>query len=209
MIWTENISPEEKKGLTDFIVKIQQGDIEKNDSGGFSDIFFLNNFAIKHTSFWDYDELNWGNDLTDLVLQSDSKILQEVKSTFLPKLIGYSKDGDFVISEKMNGISLYDSILHGQHLTDEIESNCIQYLTDVLKSGWMPLDFSFRCIFPYEESGLKVIDYNLYQELDYLKEMGFEDFDLELPAEEIAQLFWNQIRDTEFPLLEADRKYYV
>ena len=213
IIWTKEVPTEDKKKIEEFIKPFSSNDFEvlnnlpKSDfDGGFSDIYFVGDYTLKRTGFWDYDDLSDEKLECDLTLQSDHKVMLVLKDLpLIPYLYGYSEDGDWVIMETMQNSSLEDILLTGEELDPILEKTCIDFLSSVIEKGLYPHDFRFRCVYPEEENGIKVIDFNMYQEISELKELDAQ-LDFSLSSEEMAIEFWLKLKNMELKIIDGNKK---
>lgn len=214
LIWKKPIGEDKwikvEKMVNQILIMEQQSSYAPDADGGFSDIFFLDEFAIKYTSFWDYDELTDEDSRIDLELHSDAELIEAAGDCpFVPKLFAQSTDGCFVIMERMFGTNLEDHVNQGGTWTAKIENDCIAFVTSVINCGWFPFDFNFRCIYPFEKGGLKVIDFNMYQEISYLKDRDYQEYDLTLPAKELARQVVGNMKEIEMDSINRNQKHFI
>lgn len=210
LVWNRNDFKHLNQELAEHLAKIEAGEVfSDNDDGAFSDIYFYENLAIKHTVYWEADNVSEYLIDLDLELQSDHTLLLALQhSPYVPRLHCYNSTEDFVVMDKMVGPNLMDHLLLGNPFDKNIVPKCLEFLESVIRSGYFPIDFRFRCIYPFEESGLKIIDFNLYQTLDLLLENDYREYDLSLPAHVLAKKILKKIYTAEMSYIHNTSKYY-
>lgn len=208
--WINDISEEDKFVVESLINRVNEVNANHLDisidaiaaefnlrveEGGFSDIFFYKDYALKYTSSWDY-ELDNEELRTDLILQSDGEVVSSLKQfggfdSLLPTI--YAENANWVVMDRMKGRNLAEIYLEEKKtvISDDIEAIVLPYIENCINAGWYPLDLRMRCIYPEEPNGLKIIDFNLYQTVSHLQEEN-ADIDWTLPTKELAEelYFW-------------------
>ncbi len=215
IVWVEEISKEDKSKIEEVVNSFP--DIQPTFCGGFSEIYVVDKkYAIKRTFYYHADEIidnpDTGVDQEGLpiecVLQSDKYILSQMRGhKNFPVLYGYTgnkdpeKDlvhDDIVIMEYLQGSNLkkiieeYCSKEKRWEIVSTMEGPVKKVIIDILNIGWYPVDLRFRCIYPNGKfDNFKLIDFNLYQEIYYMKENG-SIIDFSDPLK-LADEIWNRV----------------
>lgn len=209
--WTREIDTKNKARIYETVDNLFF--IEPNYSGFFSDIYVVGDYAIKRTYYnhtgdvldHPHASVDRGGDPIECVLQSDKYLLSQMDGhKHLPTIYGYTgsldanRDDvreDLVVMDFLTGPSL-EEVLKScktkyakKRILSEFEQAIKNTLVDILQMGWLPVDFRLRCVYPYTQRGLKIIDYNMYQRIEYM-EMNGSVIDFSNPAE-VAAEFWN------------------
>ena len=216
--WVRDIDSEDKLRIYQTIDNLCF--VEPDFSGGFSDIYIVGNYAIKKTVYNPIDDVidhpdagvDDSGDPIECIVQSDKYLLNQMKDhKNFPVFYGYTgnldpdKDcvnEDIVIMEYLSGQNL-DEILskcnspkEKASLISKLSGLIKKALVDIINAGWYPVDFRFRCIYPQgEKDNFKLIDYNLYQCIDYMKSHG-STIDFSDPFR-LASKIWESVLEYE------------
>jgi len=194
IVWVEEISKEDKSKIEEVVNNFPK--VLPTFRGGFSEIYVVDKkYAIKRTFYYHGDEVidnpDAGADSSgfpiERILQSDKYLLRQMKGhKNFPTLYGYTGNlkweedmvhEDIVIMDYLAGPNLKDLIERCRtrkqqwEIIKKLENPIKKVIVDILNAGWYPVDLRFRCIYPDEEcNDFKLIDYNLYQTIDYMIE---------------------------------------
>ena len=216
IIWVEEIDSRDKARIEEVVKNLSN--MTPDYSGGFSDIYVVGDYAIKRTFYNHVDDtidhpdadLDTEGYPIECILQSDKYLLSQMRGhNNFPVLYGYTGDlependcvhEDVVIMDFLKGPSLDDLLMHNtrdqkDNILSRLEKPIKKVLADIIYAGWYPVDFRFRCVYPHEKDGFKLIDYNLYQSIEYMK-MNDSVIDFSDPKK-LANKIWECVVDYE------------
>lgn len=206
MVWHKDIPWEDKEKLLTKISEIKNGhssfeelEASADEQGAFSTIFFVDNYVLKYTDFWEHKELEFEGasveyegytlDSFEMMVQSDEEILLKVGHLdACVDLIGYT--GNWVILEKIEGCTVQDIHLLENpqfRINEQQIQKLILFVQACLEQGIVPIDINAGSIFPINEDEIKIIDFNLYQTMAYIQDMGARFNPENLPYEQVAK----------------------
>lgn len=147
-------------------------EVEGIDQGGVAYVIHLDHIVLKF-NYMDSEGMGYFEDefmKGYLEIQDDGTIIQKlVDLSCLPIVYGFMKTRIFVVSilEKIEGTKLVEA--YPEKIPTAVQERIQQYFEEIYEKGYFPYDTRVDDVLITEDGKIKLIDYNLYQRLDYIR----------------------------------------
>ncbi len=192
---TELVKTIEEKVREVELIDNYEEEVKSLGEGSFAIVFDADKAVIKMDNYnGDYiDDILFD---CEIKVYYDASVLEKLQHlSCIPRFYGehvgqYSNH--YTIMEKIEGISLENFLVNnGGNLDEQLSNEILVYITSIINSGWYPHDTRFSDII-ITDNGIKFLDFNLYQNIEYLKVEGC--WDSSKANEEYAIEFWDELK---------------